>query len=194
MAEKKSPLKEGFLVRYASSYKDIPSQEVELPINVTKAVDLIQQLGFLKEGEAYLSIAQERSKRPTLEPNFLYSFCFGESVLFRMNVFARQIVNIDFQREVFTAQDFVTKLFSEAKKGFQEVGVLNKRTLGRFSLIRMSYSGNKYTGGDIAKLAMTEVATETLIGMVNQELPMEAILDMEELPDSWLQSMLDKFA
>lgn len=184
-----SPLKAGFLVR--TGYHQFgPSEEVEAPTRIAQAVTLIQQLGFLVEGEAHLQINQIRS-RNTLKNS--YSICLGQLPLLTLVVYANQIVNVEYGKKAVSVEEIVKALFLEAKKSFPEDATLTKKNLGRFCLLQLTSMTRFYSSLEIAVLALSEVRTETLIGMMTNDMPVQAIMDMEELPDSWLQTIVEKF-
>lgn len=187
----KTPFNAGFLVKEGFRESFTPSEAVTASKNVVKAVSLIQQLGFLTEGEGYLRVVSSRSRNSSANH---YSICVGSLTLMSFIVYAKQIVNVEFERNTLTVEDLVKLLFSEAKKAFPTGVTLTKRSLGRFCLLRLANKSLKYSGKDIATLAVSEVKSETLVGMMSSEMPVEAILDMEEIPDSWLQTILEKFA
>ena len=188
---KGSPFNAGFLVKYDYGQGFLPSEGVTAPQPIVKAISLIQQLGFLSEGEAFLQVSNFRKRSGSVD---IYSIRVGSIILVNFSIYAKQIVNVEFENKSFTAEELVKMLFSEAKKAFSENIVLTKKSLGRFCLLRLAGRTDKYSRKEIATLALSEVKSETLVSMMNNGMPVEAILDMEEIPDSWLQTMLDKFA
>jgi hypothetical protein len=186
-----SPLKAGFLVRAGYNRQFVPSEELEAPTRITQAVTLIQQLGFLVDGEAHLQINQIR-KRNTIKDS--YSICLGSLPLLTLVVYANQIVNVEYGKKAVSVEEIVKALFLEAKKAFPDNSTLTKKSLGRFCLLQLTNMSRIYSSVELATLALSEVKTETLIGMMTNDMPVQAIMDMEEIPDSWLQTMIEKFA
>ena len=188
---KKIHFEEGFLIR--EDYGDPTRSElVQGELNIVKSVSLIKQLGFLGDPEAYLKITNTTRRTFTTT---LYAICVGDREALKLTVYAKQIVNVEFEGDTFTTDELVRKLYSEAKLAFEDSKKKFTRTnLGRYCLIRFSVSHKKYTNGDIAILASSNIKSETLMGMTQDAMPLEAILDMEDLPDSWLQTVLDKYS
>ena len=151
---------------------------------------MIQQLGFLTEGEAHLQIEHIRKRNLIKES---YTICLGSLTLLTLVVYANQIVNVEYGRKAFSVEEVVKALFSEAKKAFPEDGTLTKKSLGRFCLLQLTSMTRLYSPKELATLARSEVKTDTLIGMMGNDMPVQAIMDMEEIPDSWLQTMIEKF-
>ena len=182
-------LEEGFVVKQGRY--GIPSEEQIVPVNVAKAIKLIRQLGFLKTGEAYLAVIPNARKNSNGDN---YSLCIGDGILLaKLSVYADQIINVEYDNDSLTVDELVKSLFALAKSTFAADDTrLTKNRLGRFCILAITNSNERYTNADIKTLALSEVKTETLITMMRQSMPLEAIMDMEELPDSWLQEIMSK--
>lgn len=192
MSERLIKPNKGFLVRtWGDTYE--PSEAHEYPVKVTDTLNLLNEMGILREGRAWLRLSASGSigKRTGGRPKVYTIALSDELVLFSLIVFADQAMFVDLGNRKTSVDEFTGSLVKQAKDAYSESELkLNKNRLGLYSILRCVFTREEMSNADAVEVAELDMPLSNVIPLWQSGATLDVIKDTGDLPESWLAKLL----
>lgn len=170
------------------SYAEEDTLWESLPEKVQQFLTNLHYLGLTTKG---MATVYYHNRIKTKHNELVLSIQFNNEHLFTTKIFANQIIEITHRNRQYTSQEFIEKMFKEAKTVYENINKpLNRSILGRYTILNL-WKENTYPDTDKATLANSTMSLESLVGFIDENIDAETILGFQDLPDSWVEKFFD---
>lgn len=191
MAEKNVKLNEGFLVSEGGN--DLRhSDEFELPSRVAGALNLLNEMGILREERAHLVLGYGhgigRSKS--------YAVWLDNTRLLTMFAYASQAIILESNGKKFSVDEFAEYLMVRARVAFAEDDAkvkLTKSSLGIYCILRIIFQKpEQMSNSEALQLIASGIPLANAVTLWKSGATMDVIIDSVAIPASWLDRFMGK--
>jgi hypothetical protein len=192
MVEKNIKLNEGFLVEEGVRNDFRRSEEFELPLRVAEALNLLNDMGILREERAHLVLSRGHG----IGRSNSYSVWLDDTKLLSMFAYASQAIILESNFKKFSVDEFAEFLMARARVAFNEPGAkvkLTKSSLGLYCILRIVFQNpEKLSNSQALELIASGVPLTNIVSLWKEGASMDIIIDSASIPASWLDRFMGK--